>query len=110
MSDVIDYKMPSYAELEGAPAEGFALQVAPGQYVQVERVALRVGVAMNADYECYAAIFALPQGVVLPQAVFRLRGPAVQAQEWVLLMTPTQPEPDGRHALEAVIHRLRHAA
>ena len=50
MSESIDYKMPSYAELESAPADGFTLQVGPDEHLQVERTALRVGTAMSADY------------------------------------------------------------
>lgn len=46
---------------------------------------------------------ALPKGVELPSNVYRLFGP--DGQHWVLLMTPVLPEPDGRHVLEAVIHR-----
>lgn len=110
MSEVIDYRMPSYAELESAPADGFTIQVAPEEHISVERTALRVGTAMSAEYECYAMILALPHGVTLPQAVFRVRGPNPQEQEWLLLMTPIKPEPDGRNALEAVIHRQRSAA
>lgn len=110
MSEVIEYKMPSYAELENAPADGFTLQVGPEEHMQVERTVLRIGTAMSAEYECYAIVFALPQGVSLPQAVFRVRGPNPQEQEWLLLMTPIKPEPDGRNAMEAVIHRLRGAA
>lgn len=110
MSEVIDFRMPSYAELEGAAADGFTIQVAPDEHMQVELTALRAGTAMSPEYECYAMVLALPHGVSLPQAMFRVRGPNPLEQEWLLLMTPIKPEADGRNALEAVIHRLRSAA
>ncbi|WP_205300221.1 hypothetical protein [Pantoea sp. Tr-811] len=108
MSETIDYTMPTYTELERVPADAFSLQVGPQQHIQVTRVALRTEVAMSADYECYAIVFALPEGVQLPQAMFRVSAP--EGQQWTLMMTPVKPEEDGCHALEAVIHRKRMAA
>ncbi|NIE74164.1 hypothetical protein F3J45_06890 [Pantoea sp. Ap-967] len=108
MSETIDYTMPTYAELERVPADAFTVQVGPQQHLPITRVALRAGVAMSPDYECYAIVFALPEGVQLPQAVFRIGAP--EGQQWTLMMTPVKPEEDGRYALEAVIHRKRVAA
>ncbi|MFJ3073668.1 MULTISPECIES: DUF6916 family protein [Pseudomonas] len=108
MSEPIDFQMPTFALLEQAPADAFTLQVSPQQQVQVTRTAIRTSAAMSDEYECYAVIFALPEGLHLPQAVFRLGGPG--GQHWLLLMTPVMPEEDGRPALEAVIHRKREAA
>ncbi|MEB6587972.1 MULTISPECIES: DUF6916 family protein [Pseudomonas] len=108
MTEPLDYTVPTYAELESAPADGFTLQVGPEQHIPVTRTVLRSGVAMSPEYECYAVIFALPEGIELPQAVFRVGGP--EGKFWLLLMTPVMPEADGRRTLEAVIHRKRDAA
>ncbi|PLP95595.1 hypothetical protein CYD26_03045 [Pseudomonas sp. FFUP_PS_473] len=108
MNEPLDYPMPTYAELESAPADGFTLQVGPEQHIPVTRSVLRTGAAMSPAYECYAVIFALPEGIELPQAVFRVGSP--EGKSWLLLMTPVMPEADGRFALEAVIHRKREVA
>ncbi|WP_426809188.1 hypothetical protein ABOC32_24300 [Pseudomonas sp. WOUb67] len=105
MSD-LDFRIPTREDLaSGAAGGGFTLQIAPDEHLPVELVDLRDGSALNTDYDCYLATFVLPHGVSLPQAVFRLTGP--DAREWLLLLTPVLPEPDGRHALELVIHTRR---
>lgn len=105
MSDSNDCPMPTYAELEAADQHAFALWNGPDARVPVERVHLSQGVAMSARHECYLVFFALPVGLVPVQGTYRVFGP--QQQQWSLLMTPVQPEPDGRHVLQAVIHRER---
>lgn len=109
MSEAIVTAIPSLQELRDADTEGFVLQVGPDQGIKVSLIAVSEGVAMNQDYECYSLAVALPLGVNLPQAVFNLFGPG-REQPWSLLMTPVIPEPDGRHVLEAVIHRQRQQA
>ncbi len=108
MSD-LDYQIPSREDLaNGAAAGGFTLQVGPDEHLPVELLEVREGAALNASYDCYAATFALPLGVSLPQSVFRMIGP--DRREWLLMMTPVMPEPDGRNALEMVIHTRRAVA
>ncbi|WP_236185803.1 DUF6916 family protein [Pseudomonas juntendi] len=107
MSAVDEFPMPRRAQLMAADPAGFKLQVGPGEHIAVELVDLRDGLGMSDEYECFAAIFALPQGVRLPQAVFRLT--ASDACQWLVLMTPMMPLRDGRHALQMVIHALRTA-
>jgi len=108
MSDPISNAIPSLQELRDADPDGFVLQVGADQGLKVSLLDVREGVAMNRRYECYSLALALPLGVQLPQAVFNLYGPG-REQPWALMMSPVLPEPDGRHVLEAVIHRDRPA-
>ncbi|MCE5984715.1 hypothetical protein ABE525_06960 [Pseudomonas wadenswilerensis] len=103
MSEQNLYLIPSRDELAQAPVQGFVLWLAADQALPLTLLQVLDGTPMSARYECYSAVFALPPAVRLPQAVYRLGGPA--GQQWVLLMTPTLPEADGRHTLEVVIHR-----
>lgn len=105
MSECNDHPMPTYAELEAADPHAFALWNGADARVPVERIQLHQGVAMSARYECFLVFFALPAGLVPVQGVYRVFGP--QQQQWSLLMTPVQPEPDGRQVLQAVIHQER---
>ncbi|PVZ39077.1 hypothetical protein [Pseudomonas sp. CC120222-01a] len=109
MSDPTIAAIPSLQELREADPEGFVLQLSPEQGLKVRLLSVREGVAMNQDYECYSLAVVLPLGVSLPQAVFNLFGPGRELP-WTLMMTPVFPEPDGRHVLEAVIHRQRQLA
>ncbi|MCQ4319488.1 hypothetical protein [Stutzerimonas stutzeri] len=109
MSDEIIYPIPSLKEIQEAGTQGFVLQVGPDQGLKVDVLGVREGIAMNRDYEGYSLLLVLPQGVALPQAVFNLFGPG-REQPWQLLMTPLLPEADGRHVLEAVVHRKREIA
>jgi len=109
MNNTLDNTIPSLQELRDADPEGFVLQIAADQGLKVSVLDVREGVAMNRNYECYSLALALPLGVQLPQAVFNLYGPG-REQPWVLMMSPVKPEPDGRHVLEAIIHRDRPAA
>ncbi|CAI8936150.1 MULTISPECIES: hypothetical protein [Pseudomonas] len=103
MSEQVLYAIPSRNELAEAAADGFVLWIGADQALPLTLLQLLDGTPMSARYECFSVVFALPPAVSLPQAVYRLGGPA--GQEWVLLMTPVMPEADGRHTLEAVIHR-----
>lgn len=108
MSD-LDYQIPSREDLtRGAAAGGFTLQIGPDEHLPVELLDVRDGRAMNDSFDCYLATFALPLGISLPQAVFRMIGP--DARHWLLMMAPVMPEPDGRNALELVIHTRRAVA
>jgi len=109
MNDTLNNAIPSLQELRDADPEGFVLQIAADQGLKVSVLDVREGVAMNRNYECYSLALALPLGVQLPQAVFNLYGPG-REQPWVLMMSPVMREPDGRHVLEAIIHRDRPAA
>lgn len=97
------HAMPRRVELAEADPEDFVLQIAPEQGIRVSLLEVRDGVPMDGRYECYSLMVALPKGVQLPSNVYRLFGPS--GEHWELLMTPVMPEPDGRHVLEAVIHR-----
>ncbi|WP_336331678.1 DUF6916 family protein [Pseudomonas putida] len=99
----ISNAIPSRADLADADPAGFVLQVAPEQGIRVTLVDVREGVAMNDRFECYSLMIALPRGVAMVQEVYRLFGP--DGRHWDLLMTPLLPDPDGRHILEAVVHR-----
>ncbi|PWB30532.1 hypothetical protein DCO48_20010 [Pseudomonas sp. SDI] len=103
MSDNSEFLIPSYAELEAADPHAFAIWNGPDAPTPVERVQLDRGVALSARFECFLAFFAVPAGVTPQQGVYRLLGP--DQKHWDLLMTPVQPEPDGRHVLQVVIHR-----
>lgn len=108
MTDSSVYAIPRREDLRDVDPDGFVLQISADRGLKVSLLAIREGVAMNRDYDSYSLLLALPEGVVLPQAVFNLFGPG-RTQPWVLLMTPVAPEPDGRHVLEAVIHSRREA-
>lgn len=103
MTEPCFFLMPTFAELQDADAGAFALSLDPQTRVPIERVRLDQGVAMSARHECFSVCFALPAGLSLDQAVYRVFGPA--QQEWVMMMTPVMPEPDGRYVLQAVVHR-----
>lgn len=109
MTDPIISLIPTRQELHDADPEGFVLQVTPDQGLKVSLLQVREGEPMNADYDCYSLLIALPLGITLPQAVFNFFGPG-REQPWVLLMTPVKSEADGRHVLEAVIHSSRQPA
>lgn len=104
MSQDSMYAMPNRAQLAGADPEGFVLQIAPEQGIRVSLIDVVDGVAMDRRHDCFSLLIALPQGVQLASDVYRLFSPS--GEQWVLLMTPVMPEPDGRHVLEAVIHCL----
>ncbi|QBF26459.1 hypothetical protein EXN22_12430 [Pseudomonas tructae] len=105
MNVAAQFPMPTFAQLQAADPYAFALWLGADNRVAIERVQLTQGVAMSARHECFLVFFALPAGLLPQQGVYRVIGP--EQQEWLLLMTPVQPEPDGRHVLQAVLHRER---
>jgi len=64
--------------------------------------AVRDGISMDAAYLCYSASFDLPQGVYLPQDLYRVTSPG--GDTWDLLVTPTRPRADGAATMCAVFH------
>ncbi|TKC91197.1 hypothetical protein FAZ69_07515 [Trinickia terrae] len=96
--------VPTHAALVAAIGQPFAFALPDGGAVEAHLVAAPLGVPMDDDYVCYSAIFQLPFGVHLPQAVFRITAPGGDA--WDLLATPTRPA-DGHATLTAVMHCLR---
>ncbi|MGH8380057.1 DUF6916 family protein [Pseudomonas sp.] len=103
MSEHQAYSIPTWAELAEADPKAFLIWNGPDESVPVERIDLAVTKAMTAQYECFSVMFALPQGIHPAQGVYPLGGP--DGQRWLLLMSPVLSEADGRHVLEAVIHR-----
>ena len=95
--------MPSYEYFAQATGRPFRLQVELEQIVDIELQQVDRRVPMNARYECFSLQFLLPQGLALPQALYRLSGP--DGATWELLLTPVRPDADGRSCLEAVFHR-----
>lgn len=106
MSEPVHDTIPSRQELLDADPEGFVLQLAHDYGLKVSLLDVKDGIPMSEKYECYSLVLALPHGVQLEQAVFSLFGPG-RSHPWHLFMCPVQREPDGRHVLEAVIHRDR---
>lgn len=103
MSDINEFLMPTFAELEAADAHAFALWNGEQAPTPIERVQLERGRAMSARHDCFQVFFAVPAGLSAEQGLYRVFGP--DQQQWILMMTPVQPEPDGRQVLQAVIHR-----
>ncbi|MFB4391373.1 DUF6916 family protein [Pseudomonas sp. LS_1] len=101
------YVMPTQQALQDAMGSLFQLWIGEDQALDAQLLAVTDGVAMSPRYQCFSADFALPHGVVLPQAVFRLSPPGEEG--WLLLMTPTLPDTDGRPVLQAVFHMDRPA-
>ncbi|QCP50828.1 hypothetical protein FAZ95_17725 [Trinickia violacea] len=96
--------VPTHAALLAAIGQPFVLSTPDGRSVQARLAAAPDGIPMDETYVCYSAIFELPEGVRLPQEVFRITAPNGDA--WDLLATPTRPE--GVHAMmTAVMHCLR---
>ena len=96
--------VPTHAALLAAIGQPFVLSTADGRSVQARLAAAPGGIPMDDDYVCYSAIFELPEGVHLPQEVFRVTAPNGDA--WDLLATPARPI-NGRAMLSAVMHCLR---
>ncbi|MES2821619.1 MAG: hypothetical protein V4812_21810 [Pseudomonadota bacterium] len=95
--------MPSYDYFARATGRPFRLLLDAEQTLEIELRQVEPRVPMNARYECFSLLFRLPQGLVLPQALYSLSGPDGDA--WDLLLTPVAPDADGRACLEAVFHR-----
>lgn len=93
--------MPSLAELRAQLHRNFELRSADGLDTSAELVDAWEGVAMSARYVCYSALFVLPSGTYLPQAVYAVNNGSA---EWPLLLVPVLPGSDGQARMEAVFH------
>lgn len=87
---------------QGGP---FHLSLPGGQSVAIELHGVSQRIAMSDRYECFSLDFRLPAGLALGQELYRVGGPC--GSVWELLLTPTLPDSQGRHYLEAVFHRER---
>ncbi|MCD1638526.1 hypothetical protein K7H92_07380 [Pseudomonas stutzeri] len=99
--------LPSYDYFTRAAGSLFRLQLNPEHGVDIELQQVEQRVPMNARYECFSLLFRLPEGLDLPQALYRLHGP--DGSNWELLLTPVRPDAGGR-CLEAVFHREKSLA
>lgn len=104
MSDSLRGDVPSLACLREALGQTFRLEDANGNSAAVELRTVHEGVAMSPRYECYSAVFVLPDAMQAAQACYRLHHP--RDANWTLMLTPIVPEA-GRARLELVIHRER---
>jgi hypothetical protein len=100
-------RMPTFEELHALLNHGFTLRDGAGLEISAELIDVYRGIGMNVRYESYAAQFALPEGVSLPQAVYVVSN---GGREWPLLITPVMPGEDGRDRMEAVFHLLKTTA
>lgn len=94
---------PTYDYFTQATGSPFRLQLDPEHSVDIELQLVEQRVPMNVRYECFSLLFRMPEGLALPQALYRLHGP--DGGNWDLLLTPVRPDADGRPCLEAVFHR-----
>jgi hypothetical protein len=97
--------MPSLTVLQAALFQEFRLEDGVGNHLPVILQSALPGIAMSAKHVCYAMELLLPPGARVGQGTYRLRHP--MGESWDLFMSPILPHADGRHRLEAVIHRER---
>lgn len=98
--------IPSYERLQQDLGSTYVLGV--GQWVTpvpAQLIALRRGTPMNAQYEAYEAELLLPPGVDLPQVSCAVG--AGQTVWPLLLLSPKQPGPDGRHRMQMTFQTQR---
>jgi hypothetical protein len=95
--------MPDKATLEAALNQQFQLRAPTGETFNAELVKVGDGMALNKRYVCYAAEFALPEGLKLPQETYEITN-AANDSAWSLLLVPIIPGDDGRALLEAIFH------
>lgn len=100
------HELPSFASFVENRGRPYWLVLADGRTLGIELQQVNRRIAMSEHYECFSLDFRLPTGVVLAQDVYRLTGPC--GGSWDLLLTPTLPDRQGRHYLEAVFHRERY--
>ncbi|TBU72810.1 hypothetical protein DNK06_13465 [Pseudomonas daroniae] len=96
------YPMPTLERLAQSRNTCFQLWIAPERALDVELLQVAEGQPMTPEHQTFSAFFALPEGSLLPQAVYRLS--AHGEEGWPVLMTPAAPEADGRPVLQAVFH------
>jgi hypothetical protein len=93
--------MPTQADLQKAVSQIFQLQDDHGSVAEVQLLSVAEGVSVAPDYTCYAAVFAMPEGLAATQGTYRVS----RAEDaWSLFMAPLRPDADGRARLEAVFH------
>lgn len=102
------HELPTFDYFVAAQGRPFGLTLADGQSLSLELHEVSQGSAMSEQYECFSLAFRLPPGLALAQGLYRLGGPCGGA--WDLLLTPTLPDRQGQHFLEAVFHREKPAA
>lgn len=95
--------MPDKATLAAMLNQPFQLRAPTGESITAELVRVSDGTAMSKRYVCYHAEFALPHGVILPQANYDVTS-AASDEVWPLLLAPIFPGDSDRHLLEAVFH------
>lgn len=97
--------LPSHDRFARATGQVFRLQLPPDHGFDAELQRVDARVPMNDRYECFALLFALPPGIALPQALYRVAGP--EGIDCELMLTPAGPGADGRPCLQAVFHRAK---
>ncbi|WP_271103588.1 DUF6916 family protein [Pseudomonas tohonis] len=98
--------VPSLEDFARHLQQPWQLRWDEGEGVAITLVEAYEGVAMSARYRCYSAIFALPEGLQLPQHGYWLRSP--EGEEWEVVLTPIGPDEEGeRHLLQALFHVKR---
>lgn len=97
--------VPAHETLIASLHRLFVLETADGRRVEARLAAAPAGIAMDATYVSYSAIFELPAGIWLPQDTYRFTSP--DGACWDLLATPTRPSVNGQANLTAVMHYLR---
>lgn len=98
-------ELPTFDYFVANQGSPFCLELPGGQSVTLELQRVSQRTAMSERYECFSLDFRLPPGLALGQDLYRLGGPCGGA--WELLLTPTLPDRQGQHYLEAVFHRER---
>lgn len=100
-------EIPTRAELAASLDGAFTFSGEGDWAVAAKLVEVLDGVPMDANYDCYSAVFELSPGVSLPQNVYRVTSPAGSA--WDILVTPYRPTADGKSVMGAVFHCLANA-
>jgi len=95
-------KLPTLDRLSRDVGSTYLLLGSWGCQVSAELRSASPGVPMNKRHCCYAAEFALPPGVQLPQSSCTL---IAGDDTWSgLLLTPIGPDEDGRQLMQTVLH------
>lgn len=97
------HELPSFDYFVATRGRPFSLTLAGGQSVPLELHQVSQRTAMSERHECFSLAFRLPPGLAVGQDLYRIGGPCGGA--WDLLLTPTLPDSQGQHYLEAVFHR-----